>query len=717
MRHLTLISLTAMSLALAACGGSSSNGGGGTTTPTPTNVAPVADAGAAILLQNADSAEITLVATDADGDSLTYAISTQPASGTATISGNVVSYTPNTDFSGTDSFAFTANDGTVNSAPAIIDLTVQPTSSFSGKVSEADGAPVADITVEALDGSGNVVTSAMSDTDGEFTLTAVTAQNLVLNFSSPNYADQVLPVTMPDLKSIAIPLDVTVIARGAVQTIDIDAGGTLAGDSGASVTLTAGSFVDANGAPLQLSNGATAEIEIPIYTAIDPATGDPIEMGDEIALWSLSEDTGIWEQEGTGIVVANTDSPTGLALKATVNHFTWWNCDIAISTATVDVTIVGTADSGVADIKGRAENGFGGFRTGNRSVSVGSTTTGMIIPANRETCFWITYIDASGASAQSDEQCIDDAIANSTYNLSFSAQQEGPLVVGQPRLEAEYFVLSPLSVPVGPRTLETDVTYSVTSGTLPAGLALSPTSATTTQIIGTPTTIESQTVTIEGVDSDGNTDSKIVTFEIIDTVVPSLQDVATSYAAVGDSVTQTIIAEASGGAPTSWIVTLANGSPAPTGVSISSDGVFTIDSFDATATSFTVTAFNIKGASNSVTFDILDLATAPPILSGFVEFYLFEGSGGETRDLSSLNSGAPATSWTVTPTNGTPSGGATITNAGVLTVVGGGFFPDMEFYEVTAFNGTVASNTINVQVTYEDPFINDPCMMDPDMCI
>ncbi|RKZ12049.1 hypothetical protein DRQ53_15290, partial [bacterium] len=31
--------------------------------------------------------------------------------------------------------------------------------------------------------------------------------------------------------------------------------------------------------------------------------------------------------EGTGIVVASEDSPTGLALRAQVTHFSWWNCD------------------------------------------------------------------------------------------------------------------------------------------------------------------------------------------------------------------------------------------------------------------------------------------------------------------------------------------------------------------------------------------------------
>ena len=769
MKYITLSGMTTIGLVLSACGGSGSGGGGTTTPPPPVNAAPVANAGAATLLQNSDPIEITLVATDADGDTLTYAISTQPTSGTATLNGNVVSYAPNMDFSGMDSFSFTANDGTVDSSAAVVDLTVQPTSSFNGKMSKADGSRVANMTVEALNGSGEVVTTATSDSDGEFTLTAVTAQELVLNFSSPNYANQVLPVTMPDLKSITVPLEVTVIERGAVQMINIDAGGTLNGNSGASVTLTAGSFVDANGAavtgnidaqitpvdvsngqtlaafpgdfsgveemsgtetaiaslgtveyiftqngePLQLGNGATAEIEIPIYTAIDPLSGNPIEMGDEIALWSLSEDTGIWEQEGTGVVVANTASPTGLALKATVTHFTWWNCDIAVTTADVDLTLNGTVDSGVAVIKARTQTNWG-FRTANRTVTVGSTTSGLIIPANTTTCFWIEFVNTSGDSAQSDEQCIADAIADSNYSLTFTVQDPGPLSLGDPTIATTYFVEDPLGISISPRTLETSVNYTVTSGTLPAGLSLSGTSTIATKIKGTPTAIGDQTVTIEGTDSDGFTDSKTITLSIIDTPPPSLGSVATVYATVGNPVNQAVPVNNNGADdPTSWIVTLADGSPAPSGVGITSAGVFTINSYDGTVASYLVTAYNSKGASNSVTVDVLDLATAPPILSGPIEYFLFTGDGSQTEDLSSRNSGAPATAWTVTATNGTPSGGASITNAGVLNIVGGGFFPEIEHYEVIAFNGNVQSNTISVTVTYEDPSMID-CMVSPD---
>ena len=74
------------------------------------------------------------------------------------------------------------------------------------------------------------------------------------------------------------------------------------------------------GRDVQLAPGKTASVEIPIYTG-------GADLGDEIALWSVDEETGQWIQEGAGIVVESEASPTGLALRAEVGHFSWWNCD------------------------------------------------------------------------------------------------------------------------------------------------------------------------------------------------------------------------------------------------------------------------------------------------------------------------------------------------------------------------------------------------------
>jgi hypothetical protein len=70
------------------------------------------------------AALVTLVATDADNQALTYQLATPPAHGTVTIVGNVATYTPATGYSGPDSFTFVANDGIVNSNPAMVSVTV-----------------------------------------------------------------------------------------------------------------------------------------------------------------------------------------------------------------------------------------------------------------------------------------------------------------------------------------------------------------------------------------------------------------------------------------------------------------------------------------------------------------------------------------------------------------------------------------------------------------
>src|SRR6185295_11536946 len=67
----------------------------------------------------------TVSGSDLDGDALTFAKASDPASGTVTLNGDgSFSYVPNTNFAGSDSFTFVANDGTTDSAPATVTLTV-----------------------------------------------------------------------------------------------------------------------------------------------------------------------------------------------------------------------------------------------------------------------------------------------------------------------------------------------------------------------------------------------------------------------------------------------------------------------------------------------------------------------------------------------------------------------------------------------------------------
>ncbi len=63
--------------------------------------------------------------TDADGDPLTAAVDTNPAHGTVVVEVNGgFTYTPDTGYSGPDSFTYTAHDPWLASAPAVVSITV-----------------------------------------------------------------------------------------------------------------------------------------------------------------------------------------------------------------------------------------------------------------------------------------------------------------------------------------------------------------------------------------------------------------------------------------------------------------------------------------------------------------------------------------------------------------------------------------------------------------
>lgn len=80
------------------------------------NIAPVA-IGQTLGTEVNTPLAITLSATDADlpANTLTYSVVGGPTNGSLSVSGENVIYTPGTNFTGTDSFTFKANDGTVDS--------------------------------------------------------------------------------------------------------------------------------------------------------------------------------------------------------------------------------------------------------------------------------------------------------------------------------------------------------------------------------------------------------------------------------------------------------------------------------------------------------------------------------------------------------------------------------------------------------------------------
>jgi VCBS repeat-containing protein len=88
-----------------------------------TNTAPVAN-NQSLSTKEDTAVAITLIASDANGNVLSYDIVTPPSSGSLSGDAPAVTYTPNPNFNGVDSFTFTANDGTVDSNVATVTITV-----------------------------------------------------------------------------------------------------------------------------------------------------------------------------------------------------------------------------------------------------------------------------------------------------------------------------------------------------------------------------------------------------------------------------------------------------------------------------------------------------------------------------------------------------------------------------------------------------------------
>jgi len=101
---------------------------------------------------------ITLASTDVEGDALTYSVVAGPSNGSFSGTAPELTYTPNANFNGVDSFTFKANDGSSDSNTATISISVNP----------VNDAPLAEgQSVNVSYNTATAITLAGTDVDGD----------------------------------------------------------------------------------------------------------------------------------------------------------------------------------------------------------------------------------------------------------------------------------------------------------------------------------------------------------------------------------------------------------------------------------------------------------------------------------------------------------------------------------------------------------------------
>ncbi|WP_242632844.1 Ig-like domain-containing protein [Thiothrix fructosivorans] len=168
---------------------------------------------------------ITLIATDSEDDKLTYTIVTQPKNGQAPLIGNTVTYKPNTNFNGKDSFTFKANDGNTDSAVATVNLQINavndaPTANAGIDQTVDSGANVT-LTGSGADVDGDAIAHNWVQTAGTPTVSLIGATTSSPSFTAPQVSQDTkftFTLTVSDGKGGTMSDSVDVTVKAAVDT-------------------------------------------------------------------------------------------------------------------------------------------------------------------------------------------------------------------------------------------------------------------------------------------------------------------------------------------------------------------------------------------------------------------------------------------------------------------------------------------------------------------
>ncbi|MFT5525144.1 MAG: hypothetical protein ACI9HK_003110 [Pirellulaceae bacterium] len=286
------------------------------------NFGPVADT--ATVTEDSSSNSITVSANDVFPGTGAITDVTDPANGTATISGDNILYTPDANFFGTDTFNYTASDGTF-SGTATVTVTVNGTQDAPVAVNDPNGSAVEDSANTTID-----VLSNDSDLDGD-----------MLTVLSVNGGTNGTPAVAADMLSVEYTPDANFFGTDTFTYTITD------GNSGTDTATVTVTVSNTNDDPVANNDTATVTEDSTGNTiSVRANDNDGVDAGETLTVTAATDPA----NGTTSVVGGATVSYTPDANFFGTDTFTYTITDGngGSATAMVTVTVTGTPDAPVA---------------------------------------------------------------------------------------------------------------------------------------------------------------------------------------------------------------------------------------------------------------------------------------------------------------------------------------------------------------------------------
>jgi regulation of enolase protein 1 (concanavalin A-like superfamily) len=316
--------------------GESANSTQASATPVAANQAPVITQGATAAVTMSEDGSptafsLTLNATDANGDTITWSVSTPAAHGTATASGTgtskAIGYTPTANYNGADSFTVQVSDGNGGTDTITVNVTVQ----------SVNDAPVVSLTAPTNGASFTApatltLTATASDVDGTIsTVGFYNGATLIASDTTSPYSFVWTNVAVGSYSLTARATDNSgAVSTSAVVTITVTSGlpspwqsldignvgraGSVTYSNGVYTVKGAGSAiggtVDSLRYVYQLSSG-DCDIKLRVASLTNTVTAAKAGVMIRESLNSNAREAGVWVTPSSGIIFTRRTSTGG----------------------------------------------------------------------------------------------------------------------------------------------------------------------------------------------------------------------------------------------------------------------------------------------------------------------------------------------------------------------------------------------------------------------